>query len=78
MIQLTRDSIILAEINGVLEKFRRDVIEERISQKYTEGQEFRLYIERDSEPEPWLEHENYVAQIKNEIDSAIEAALTNK
>ena len=77
MLQSKKEEIILAFINNNLEDYRRKKIEQEVEEKYTKSQEFRLYIERDSDPEPWLEHETFVEQVKQEIDSQIKAIIDN-
>ena len=62
----------LARANGVLDELRRYEIEKRIAEKYTMGQEFRLFAEKAEKPDAWQEHEAYVAAIKAAVDAEIE------
>lgn len=68
----------LAKLNNNIDLFRRREIEKRIAARYTKSQEFRLYVDRESDPEAWQEHEEFVNQIKEQVDAEIAAVLTDK
>ena len=61
----------LAQANGVLDKLRRAEIEKRVAERYTPGQEFRLFADREQKPEAWQEHEEFVAEVKATIDAEL-------
>jgi hypothetical protein len=75
---LTELQIKLADVNDKIESLRRNEIEKRIAARYTKSQEFRLYVDRESDPEAWQEHEEFVNQIKEQVDAEIAVVLTTK
>ncbi len=75
---MTKNEISLAQANGVLDKLRRAEIEKRIAKKYTPIQEFRIYVNKDTEPEAWQEHEEFVAEVKAAVDAEISEVTTNE
>ena len=72
---MTKNKIILAHANGVLDNLRRAEIEKRIALKYTPMQEFRLYADKESNLDAWNEHEKFVSEIKSTVDKEISEVI---
>ena len=61
----------LAKMNGTYEELRSNLIEKKIHERYSIGQEIALNRQREEKPEDFKAYYDYAEQCKKEVDALL-------
>lgn len=70
---IEKDKFLLAEKNGLLDRFRGDEISRRIAEEYPLSAQIALLMDKDVKPEEWESYQAFRNKIKAEVDIEIKA-----
>ena len=68
---IEKDKYLLAEKNGLLERFRGDEISRRIAKEYPLSAQIALLMDKDAKPEEWGAYQTFRSRVKTEVDAEI-------
>lgn len=71
--RFNKENYELAKKNNDSERFRGDEISRRISKKYPLSAQIALLMDKSSKPDEWGEYQAFRADIKQGVDSEINA-----
>ena len=73
--KITKENVVLAELNGHGEKMRGAVVTAMIRRRYTLSNEMALLRQRDEKPEEYATYNEYAETCKTEARAFIASAL---
>ena len=72
--RLTKQIVLLAKMNGVLDRVRGDEIDARLKQRgYPRSAQIALLFDKDTKPEEVEAYQKIRAEVKAEVDAEIAA-----
>ena len=72
---IEKDKYLLAEKNGLLERYRGDEISRRIAEEYPLSAQIALLMDKDTKVDEWNAYQAFRNKIKAEVDAEIEAII---
>ena len=70
---MDRDKYLLANANGLIDRFRGDEISRRIAKQYPLSAQIALLMDKDLKTEKWEEYQDFRAKVKAEVDEELKA-----
>ena len=75
---IDRNKYLLAKANGILDRFRGDIISRRIAKVYPVNAQIAILMDKDTKPTEWAEYQAFRAKVKAEVDAEIADLETNE
>ena len=72
---IEKNKLLLAEKNGLLERFRGDEISRRIAKEYPLSAQIALLMDKDEKADEWNAYQSFRSKVKAEVDAEIEAII---